>query len=100
MKPTKPRMLLNLPNILSADDLAQANMLLANEPWADGRESAGLQPRGVKNNQQLPHDNKTAKAIRHRVPNGRNHSTLFSGAAVALRVSIARINHCAARTSE
>jgi PKHD-type hydroxylase len=93
-------MLLNLPNILSADDLAQANMLLANEPWADGRESAGLQARGVKYNQQPPHDSKTAKAIRHRVPNGRNHSTLFSGAAVALRVSIARINHCAARASE
>lgn len=88
-------MLLTLPDILSVDDLAQANHLLAKAPWADGRESAGPQARGVKNNQQLPHDSEAAQAIRQMVLNGLNRSALFFSAALPLRIFTPRVNRYA-----
>jgi PKHD-type hydroxylase len=92
-------MLLTLPDILSADDLAQANKLLANAPWADGRESAGPQARDVKKNQQLPHDGEAAHAIRHRVLGGLNRSALFFSAALPLRIFTPRVNRYAGQSN-
>ena len=88
-------MLLTLPDILSADDLAQAKALLASAPWTDGRESAGPQARAVKNNHQLAHDSEAAQAIRHLVLNGLNRSALFFSAALPLRIFTPRVNRYA-----
>jgi PKHD-type hydroxylase len=85
-------MLLTLPDILSADDLAQARRLLADAPWADGRDSAGPQARGVKHNQQLPLDSAAAQAIRDMVLSGLNRSALFFSAALPLRIFTPRVN--------
>lgn len=85
-------MLLTLPDILSAEDLAQARRLLAPAPWADGRDSAGPQARGVKHNQQLPHDSAAALAIRAMVLSGLNRSALFFSAALPLRIFTPRVN--------
>lgn len=85
-------MLLTLPDILSADDLAEIRALLADAPWTDGRDSAGPQARTVKNNLQLPHDCAAAQRIRHLVLSSLDRSALFFSAALPLRVFTPRVN--------
>ncbi|MBT9462795.1 Fe2+-dependent dioxygenase [Hydrogenophaga sp.] len=85
-------MLLTLPDILSPDDLRQARQVLADAPWADGRESAGSQAREAKNNQQLPHDCEAAQAIRNLVLRGLDRNPRFFSAALPLKVFMPRIN--------
>lgn len=46
-------MLLRLPGVLKPDELALVRALLAAAPFADGKLSAGLAARRVKNNQEL-----------------------------------------------
>jgi len=57
-------MILTLPDLLSPHEVQSARRLLADAPWADGRDSAGPQARRVKNNEQLPHDCEAATRIR------------------------------------
>ena len=85
-------MLITLPDILSADDVATARRLLANAPWEDGALSAGPQARTVKHNQQLSHGCDAATAIRQLVLAGLNRSALFFSAALPLRIFTPRIN--------
>lgn len=49
-------MLLQIPQVLTADELAQVRQLLAQADWSDGRITAGSQSGAVKNNLQLPED--------------------------------------------
>ena len=49
-------MLLQLPDILNAAELADIGQLLTDAPWLDGRNLAGSQAQKVKNNQQLSRD--------------------------------------------
>ena len=46
-------MLLHIPDVLTPDELAQAQAGLAQAQWADGRMTAGVQARQVKNNAQV-----------------------------------------------
>lgn len=85
-------MLIQLPDILSADDIAHAQSLLQNAPWDDGRLSAGSQAVQVKNNQQLPHDCEAATQIRQMVLRGLDASALFFSAALPKRIFTPRIN--------
>ncbi|MEY2893575.1 MAG: hypothetical protein RJA98_3483 [Pseudomonadota bacterium] len=85
-------MLLTLPNLLSPDELARAQALLRDAPWADGANSAGVQARQVKNNQQLPHDSAAATAIRQLVLGALDRSALFFSAALPLKVFTPRVN--------
>jgi PKHD-type hydroxylase len=85
-------MLLTLPNLLSPDELARAQALLRDAPWADGAHSAGVQARQVKNNQQLPHDSAAATAIRQLVLGALDCSALFFSAALPLKVFTPRVN--------
>ena len=45
-------MLLQIPDILSATELRQANDLLATAVWTDGRTTAGPQAASVKRNER------------------------------------------------
>ncbi|MFC7434343.1 Fe2+-dependent dioxygenase [Hydrogenophaga bisanensis] len=85
-------MLITLPDILSAGELALARRLLTEAPWDDGRESAGPQAQMVKNNEQLPHDCEAATVIRQMVLQGLNRSALFFSAALPLRIFTPRVN--------
>lgn len=85
-------MLLTIPDILSTDELAAARRLCDQADWSDGRESAGPQARGVKNNEQLPHDSEAALRIREMVLGGLNRSPLFLSAALPLRIFTPRVN--------
>ena len=57
-------MLLKLPNFLSPDEVSQAQALLADAPWTDGRKGTGELARQVKNNEQLDHDCDAARGVR------------------------------------
>lgn len=85
-------MLITLPDLLSADEVATARRLLSHAPWEDGRGSAGPQARTVKHNEQLPHGCEAATAIRAMVLNGLNRSALFFSAALPLRIFTPRFN--------
>jgi PKHD-type hydroxylase len=47
-------MLLHVPEVLNADELAQCRRRLAQAPWGDGRVTAGHQSALAKHNLQLP----------------------------------------------
>ena len=69
-------MLLHIPEVITQDEVRHARELLASAPWTDGRASAGVQARQVKNNEQLPHDCDAAKHIRSMVLGGDRKSVV------------------------
>lgn len=79
-------MLLHLPKILTADELAEARRVLASAPWGDGRMTAGHQSGMVKNNQQLPEDSPQAQSLGKLVQQALARSQDFSSAALPARV--------------
>ena len=79
-------MLLHIRQVLSPDDLCQAQAILQHAPWADGRATAGVQSAQMKNNTQLPQDCTEAKALQHLVLSGLNRHALFFSAALPKRV--------------
>lgn len=85
-------MLLHLPNILTPEEVQQAQTLLASAPWGDGRKGAGELARQVKNNEQLDHDCEAACAIRTMVLAALDRSPLFFSAALPKRVFPPRLN--------
>lgn len=85
-------MLLQIPDLLTPDEVRQARQALVGAPWADGRDSAGPQAAQVKNNQQLPHDCDAATAIRQLVLRGVERHPLFLTAALPKKVFTPRVN--------
>lgn len=85
-------MLLSIKNVLTADELVQARKLIADAPWAAGRESAGRQAVDVKNNEQLPHDCDAARAIRSLVLQSLDRHPTFFSATLPKRVFPPRVN--------
>ena len=85
-------MLLHLPNILTPDEIQQAQTLVATARWGDGRKGAGEQARQVKNNEQLDHDCEAARGIRSMVLRALDRSPLFFSAALPKRVFPSRLN--------
>lgn len=88
-------MLLKLPGILSAADIAEVQALLPDAPWEDGKASAGAQAAQVKNNQQLPHDCEAAQRVRTLVLAGLDANSTFFSAALPKRVFTPRVNRYA-----
>ena len=85
-------MLLNIPEVITQDEVRHARELLKTAPWTDGRASAGVQARQVKNNEQLPHDCDAANQIRAMVLRGLDRHAIFFSAALPKRVFTPRIN--------
>jgi PKHD-type hydroxylase len=85
-------MLLHLPDLLDAADLAEIRQLLAHAPWADGQKSAGRQARQVKNNQQLPRDCEAALKIQSKVLGALDKSALFFSAALPGKIYTPHVN--------
>jgi len=79
-------MLLHIPQVLTADELAQARALLADAPWADGRGTAGPQAASVKHNQQLPVGCAAAQALQALVLGALDRHPLFFSAALPKRL--------------
>jgi PKHD-type hydroxylase len=92
-------MLLHLPNVLTPEELSQAQALLAQAPWTDGRKGAGELARQVKNNEQLDHDCDAARAIRSIVLGALDRNTTFFSAALPKKVFPPRLNRYAGHSN-
>jgi PKHD-type hydroxylase len=79
-------MLIEIPEVLSRQELQQVLQLLANAPWADGRITAGTQSAQVKNNWQLPEQGEQSRAARAIVLAALNRNALFLSAALPKRI--------------
>jgi PKHD-type hydroxylase len=79
-------MLLQIPNVLSADELIFAKKLLADATWVDGKVTAGTQAAIVKNNQQLSEQAPQMLALRKLVLQALNRNALFFTAALPLKI--------------
>jgi PKHD-type hydroxylase len=79
-------MIVRVPQLLSADQVAAARVLLADAPWGDGRATAGYQSARVKENLQLPEDCEAAKRLRDLVLAALERNPLFISAALPARV--------------
>lgn len=56
-------MLLAIPDILSADEVAKCRAALDGADWVDGKVTAGTQSGKVKHNRQLPEDHPVARNV-------------------------------------
>lgn len=79
-------MLVHIPEVLTAEEVADVRSLIAGGPWADGRITAGTQSAAVKNNRQLPEQSVGAKAAGAVVLRGLARHGLFFSAALAKKV--------------
>lgn len=79
-------MLLQIPDILTAEELAEVRRLLADADWVDGKVTAGTQAATVKNNQQLPENAPEIRALRQLVSVALNRNALFFTAALPSKI--------------
>jgi PKHD-type hydroxylase len=85
-------MLLQIPDLLSPDEVAEARRLLSAASWQDGRHTAGHQAARVKDNQQLALDDPTAKRLGDLILDRLGRTPLFIASALPLRVLQPRFN--------
>lgn len=79
-------MLIQIPDALSADDVAAFRDALDRAAWADGRETAGDQAAAVKNNLQIPPDSAVARELGERVLHALARNPTYTAAVLPLRV--------------
>jgi PKHD-type hydroxylase len=79
-------MVLPIPDVLSAEEVAEARRLLATAEWVDGRVTAGPQSARVKDNLQLPETHPVARRIGEIILAALGRNALFVSAALPLRV--------------
>ncbi len=79
-------MLLAIPDLLTAEEVASARALLDKAEWIDGRVTAGPQSARAKNNQQLPEGSAVAESIGDVILTALQRNALFVSAALPLRV--------------
>jgi PKHD-type hydroxylase len=79
-------MLLHIPAILDAPQVAEARERLAGAPWIDGRVTAGYQAAKVKDNMQVPEDHAVARALGATILGALERHPLFLSAALPAKV--------------
>jgi PKHD-type hydroxylase len=79
-------MLLQIPDLLTADELAKCRRLLEQSDWVDGRVTAGHQSAQAKDNMQLPEDHPAASELGEMILGALQRSQLFMAAALPLKV--------------
>jgi PKHD-type hydroxylase len=79
-------MLLNIPDVLTADQVRQARELLEKAEWVDGRDTAGHQGARVKNNEQLPLSHPAARQVGEMILLALGKNPLFMSAALPLHI--------------
>ena len=92
-------MLLKLPEVLTASELAQIRQLLGQGRWVDGRSTAGVQAATVKNNQQLAEDDPALQAIRRTVLQALQRDALFYSAALPDKILPPFVNRYSGETN-
>lgn len=79
-------MLLHIPNVLTSDELAKLQGLMAKANWVDGKVTAGTQSAQVKRNIQLPEESEFAEASRKIVLQALSRNALFFSAALPKKI--------------
>ena len=79
-------MLLQVPNVLTTEQVVQFRQALDQADWADGRITAGYQSSQAKHNLQLPEESAVAQQLGEMVLAALQRSPLFLSAALPLKV--------------
>jgi PKHD-type hydroxylase len=79
-------MLLHIPNVLNAAQVAEFRRVLDQAEWVDGAVTAGSQSVHAKRNAQLPEDSEAARRLGEAVLDALGKSPLFVSAALPLKV--------------
>src|SRR5688500_13569520 len=79
-------MLLQVPDVLTAEQLADARDAILGADWVDGRVTAGHQSVRAKNNLQLPEDSPAARKAADLILGALQRNPLFLTAALPLKV--------------
>ncbi|MGH8637184.1 MAG: Fe2+-dependent dioxygenase [Burkholderiales bacterium] len=79
-------MLLHVPNVLGAEELAHFRAVLAQARWVDGNATSGHQSAQAKYNEQLPEDGAEARELGERILQALARSPLFFSAALPKQV--------------
>jgi len=79
-------MLLQVPQVLTVEQVASFRQALDQADWADGRITAGYQSAQAKHNQQLPEDSPVAQQLGDAILQALQRSPLFLSAALPLKV--------------
>jgi PKHD-type hydroxylase len=85
-------MLLQIPDLLSAEEVRETRRLLNEASWQDGRHTAGHQAVLVKKNLQLALNDPTAKQLGDLILDRLGQTPLFMASALPLRVMQPRFN--------
>jgi len=79
-------LLLQIPGVLTAQELAHCQRLLASAEWIEGRVTAGHQSAQVKHNRQLAEDTEAARELGKVVVAAISRNPLFISAALPNRI--------------
>jgi PKHD-type hydroxylase len=79
-------MLLHIPDILTAEQVAHCRQKLDQADWVDGRITAGHQSARAKDNMQLPEDHPAARELGELILTAMQNNPLFMAAALPLKV--------------
>ena len=79
-------MLLQIPDILTVEEVEQCSRMLDQADWVDGRVTAGFQSARTKDNLQLPEDHPVARELGDMILTALQKNPIFMGAALPLRV--------------
>jgi PKHD-type hydroxylase len=79
-------MMLEIPEVLSRDEVRALRQLIDAGPWVDGNETSGHQSRLAKRNEQLAEGSQTAREASRMVTDALGRVPLFIAAALPLKV--------------
>lgn len=79
-------MLLQIPDMLSAEQVAFCRQKMAHADWVDGRVTAGHQSARAKDNEQLPENHPVAQELGEMIVQALQASPLFMAAALPAKV--------------
>jgi PKHD-type hydroxylase len=79
-------MLLHVPEVLSAAEVAEARRLLDGADWVDGNVTSGQQSAKAKKNMQIPENHPVAQQVGETILRALQRNALFISAALPLKV--------------
>jgi len=79
-------MLLHIPGVLGAEEVARCRAIMAQAEWGDGRVTAGEQSARAKNNLQIGLGSDASRELREIVLHALGRNPTFNSAALPLRV--------------
>lgn len=79
-------MLLQIPDVLTPEQVSEMRAMLLSADWVDGRITAGYQSAKAKDNLQLPEDHPLARTLGDRIVQALGRHPLFVSAALPTKI--------------